>query len=181
MSRLYLIRHGLTEGNERHLYYGKTDLSLSEKGVLELRALKYDISGVRFVTSGMARANETLGILFGETEYSTEPAFRELDFGIFEMKSYEELKDNPEYQSWITGDFESNIPPEGESGNQMKKRVLEALPELLREDTVLVSHGGTIAYIMQALFPEENKNRYQWLPKPGHGYAVENGSYREIP
>ena len=32
MSTICLIRHGKTEANERHLYCGSTDLSLSEKG-----------------------------------------------------------------------------------------------------------------------------------------------------
>ena len=29
---IYLIRHGKTEANEKHLYCGSTDLPLSEKG-----------------------------------------------------------------------------------------------------------------------------------------------------
>ena len=32
MNTLYMIRHSLTEGNERRLYYGATDLPLSENG-----------------------------------------------------------------------------------------------------------------------------------------------------
>ena len=26
-------------------------------------------------------------------------------------------------------------------------------------------------------FKEENKNRYQWQPQPGHGYLLENNTY----
>ena len=35
--RLILLRHGLTEANERHLYFGSTDLPLSERGREALR------------------------------------------------------------------------------------------------------------------------------------------------
>ena len=113
--------------------------------------------------------------------HGQRPAFREVDFGIFEMHTYEELKDDPAYIAWITGDNMANIPPEGESGNQMLARVLEALPELLEEDTVLVTHGGVIAAILEHLFPEENKSRYQWQPAPGYGYLIEGNAFRPIP
>ena len=87
------------------------------------------------------------------------------------MHSYDELKDTPEYQTWITGDNVANIPPRGESGAQMKARVLEAFSEI-KEDTCIVTHGGVIAAIMEHLFPDEGKNRYQWQPKPGQGYCL---------
>lgn len=169
---LYLIRHGKTEANERHLYCGSSDLSLSENGRAELEQKHYEIDGVRFLTSGMRRTEETLAILFGDVPHGIEPRFREVDFGVFELKSYEELKEDPAYQAWITGDNERNVPPGGESGEQMGRRVMEALMEL-REDTVIVTHGGVIACIMARLFPEEGKNRYQWQPKCGGGYRID--------
>ena len=171
---IYLIRHGKTSANEKHLYCGSTDLPLSDAGKEELRSVHYDIKNVRFLTSGMKRTNETLRILFGDVPYEVDPRFREVDFGIFEMHSYEELKDRPEYQTWLTGDNEANIPPNGESGVQMKARVLNAFSEI-KEDTCIITHGGVIASIMEYLFPKEGKNRYEWQPKPGRGYAIIDG------
>ena len=177
---IYLIRHGKTEANEKHLYCGSTDLPLSDAGIAELKKLRYDIKNVRFLTSGMKRTNETLRILFGDVTYEIDPRFREVDFGIFEMHSYEELKDTPDYQAWLTGDNDANVPPNGESGLQMKDRVLAAFSEI-REDTVIITHGGVIAAIMEHLFPDENKNRYEWQPKNGCGYAITNDTYEAIP
>ena len=37
LSRIYLIRHGRTDGNRNHWYYGATDLPLTEDGYLHLR------------------------------------------------------------------------------------------------------------------------------------------------
>ena len=74
-----------------------------------------------------------------------------------------------------------NVPPGGESGEQMTQRVLRALPQLLDRDTVLITHGGVIAAIMDCLFPQEGKTRYEWQPVPGHGYAVTGKTYRTIP
>ena len=178
--KLYLIRHGATRANLEHLYCGSTDLPLSAEGAEALRALRYDTPKARYLTSGMRRANETMEILFPGQAYERDSRFREVDFGIFEMKSYEMLKNDPAYLAWITGDNEKNIPPQGESGEMFRARVLTAL-ETLREDTVLITHGGVIAAIMEELFPREGKNRYQWQPRPGRGYAVTEEGYREIP
>ena len=181
MSKIYLIRHGLTEANEKHLYCGSTDLPLSQKGREELAEIKYDIdkSKVCFITSGMKRTEETLKILFGDIPHVIDSRFKEIDFGIFEMKSYNELKDTAEYQQWLDGDNHTNIPPQGESGEQMEQRVLGAFAEIkgTDKDTVIITHGGVIVSIMANLFKEENKNRYQWQPKQGHGYLIENDKY----
>ena len=182
MSAVYLIRHGKTEANERHLYCGSSDLPLSKTGVAELNKLTYRIENARFITSGMKRTEETLEILFGAVSHSSEPRFREMDFGLFELHSYEELKDEPAYQAWISGDNEDKTAPGGESGVQMQKRALEAFSEL-REDgqnVVVITHGGVIAAIMAHLFPGENKNRYQWQPDPGHGYVVFHDRYQPM-
>ncbi len=177
---IYLIRHGKTEANEKWLYCGSTDLPLSEKGREELSRIHYDIKNVRFLTSGMKRTNETLRILFGDVPCEEDPRFREVDFGIFEMYSYEELKDTPDYRTWCTGNNEANVPPGGESGEQMKKRVLNAFSEI-KEDTCIITHGGVIAAIMQHLFPEEKKTRYDWQPKNGCGYIIKDHAYQCIP
>ena len=181
MRRVYLIRHGTTEANERSLYYGATDVSLSEKGRAEL----YELSGkdgypdaakCTVFTSGMVRTTETLEILFPNTKYQTERDFREMDFGKFEMRSYEELKDDPEYQTWITGDFMVNACPGGESGNAQCERAVKAFWDVYRRttgDVLIISHSGTIIGIMQSLFPDEGENRWYWQVSGGCGYAVE--------
>lgn len=179
MSKIYLIRHGKTAANEQHLYCGSTDLPLSENGLAELKTLHYHVEDARFITSGMMRTEQTLKALFGEVPFSVEPGFREVDFGVFEMHSYDQLKERDDYQAWLTGDNDSNIPPQGESGAQMTERVLAAYQTYAdsTQNTVIVSHGGVIAALMAHLFPQEQKSRYQWQPKPGHGYVIENGHY----
>lgn len=177
---IYLIRHGKTLANEQRRYCGSTNLPLSERGREELAQLRYDSVPAHYLTSGMARANETMEMLFPGISYEADPRFREVDFGIFEGKTYDELKETPDYQIWLAGDNEKNVPPGGESGEQMRHRVLAAFSEI-QEDTVLVCHGGVIAAIMANLFPEEGKSRYQWQPKNGHGYALTETEYWTIP
>ena len=187
--KLILIRHGNTEANEKHLYCGSTDLPLSDAGRAALLERKTSvgtpsITGFRVVTSGMRRCEETLALLYGEVPHETDPAFREMDCGVFEMHSYEEMKNDPDYLAWITGDNEANVCPGGESGQVMTARVLEGLRKLIAccRDTLLVTHGGVIAAIMAHLFPVEGKNRYEWQPKPGGGYVIDTtaNTWREV-
>ena len=70
--------------------------------------------------------------------------------------------------------------------NKARDRLRKLGRELpLEEDVLLVTHGGVIAAIMAHLFPREGKSRYQWQPKPFHGYLLtfpEGGPvYEEIP
>ena len=178
--KLILMRHGKTEANEKRLYCGKTDISLSDKGKNELLQKKSevqfpDISGMSVITSGMKRCEETLYVIYGIVPHSVDASFCEMDFGKFEMRSYDEMKNDPEYIAWISGDNEANVAPGGESGNMMKKRVLEGLQRILssQSDTFLVTHGGVIADIMEYLFSSENKNRYEWQPQAGGGYILD--------
>ena len=185
---LALIRHGVTEANEKHLYCGRTDIALSDTGIIDLKIRAqipkpFDPAQMQVITSGMLRCEQTLSLLFGDIPHTSDPAFREMDLGCFEMRSYEELKDDPAYITWISGDNEANIAPGGESGAIMRDRVLAALDRLIADgrDTILVTHAGVIAVIMAHLFPDENKNRYEWQPDPGEGYIADLGAHTYKP
>ncbi|MBQ4090295.1 MAG: histidine phosphatase family protein [Clostridia bacterium] len=174
-----LIRHGRTDANERHLYCGATDLPLSEKGVAGLNALiasaEYpDITGMRIYTSGMRRADETLRAIYGDIQFKTISDMRELDFGRFEMHSYDELKEDADYIAWITDQSSSMPCPGGESSAQFKERVFAAFDELVSrgKSAMVVCHGGVIAELMARLFPDSGKNFYEWQPSAGRGYTV---------
>ena len=177
---IHMLRHGDTLGTERRLYYGGADLPLTAAGADHIRALRAEggfpnLEGLRVCTSGMLRTEQTLELLYGDVPHEAIPELREMEFGDFEMHSYEELKDDPRYIEWISGDNLANRCPGGESGNDFAARVLRAFDGIVAkgEDCLLVVHGGVISCIMESLFPEERKNRYDWQPKPGCGYTVE--------
>ena len=179
MRKVLLLRHGRTRANDEWLYCGSTDLPLSDKGREELAAmraqLRYpDLTGFHVYTSGMARTEETLSALYGRVPHDTAPGLREMAFGAFEMHSYEQLKEDPVYRQWCSGDNERNVAPGGESGQQMTRRVIDTFEALLArgEDIAVVTHGGPIAALMEHLFPGEGKNRFQWQPKNGRGYLL---------
>ena len=186
MRAILLIRHGRTEANERRLYCGSTDLPLSPAGREELEALRgaYEPgTGCRFLSSGMRRTDETLRLLFGPVPFETDARMREMDFGTFEMRGYEELRNDGDYQRWLEGDNEANPCPGGESGEDMRARTLAAWRDVLSDgrDTVIVTHGGVVAAVMASAFPEAGRNRYEWQPLPGHGYLLTGDGWASVP
>ena len=99
---------------------------------------------------------------------------KELNHGVFEMKSHDELMHDPGYQRWI-GDIHNEAPPGGESRTAFEKRVKAGLDNLLcieADSIVVVSHGGVIVSIMERLFPGQ-RNFYQWQPRNGRGYTLD--------
>ncbi len=177
--KVNLIRHGKTMANVKRLYCGQTDVPLCEEGIAELLELKKEIlypSGEQHFFSGMKRTAETLRILYG-VEGNVLEYLKEIHFGSFEMKSYEELKSTSAFQEWITN-FETQSPPEGESKKIFEDRVIRGYQELLdvvkecgQKNVVIVSHGGVIATIMEQEFPNQ-KNFYEWQPSHGRGYQI---------
>ena len=102
--KIIFIRHGQTKGNEEKRYIGRTDESLSQKGIEEIKNRLYpDVDTV--LVSPMKRCVETAKIIYPDSKYIICNDFRECDFGIFEGKNYDELKNDSDYQKWEQWQF----------------------------------------------------------------------------
>ena len=173
---LTLIRHGQTEGSINELYYGAADIPVLPESLAELHenAARYP-TAKRYFTSDMLRTEQTFHAIYGDTPHTVLPGLREMDFGDFEMRSYEQMKDDPAFQHWMT-DSEHLPCPNGESAPQTTARNLKAIETVLAEDSdaVCVIHGGVIAGFMMTWF---GGLRVDWYRKAGTGYQVifENG------
>ena len=133
------------------------------------------------------RTEQTLSLLYGDVPHGVLPGLREIDCGDWEMKGYEDLRQDPVYLRW-SEDTTHTPCPNGESLLDVQRRSLAALSPVLAagEDAVCVTHGGVICVVLQAWFPVPVEKNYLRAPKPGAGYeiTVEHGkpvSYRSVP
>lgn len=172
---LYFIRHGKTEGNLQRRYVGRTDEPLHSEGIAQLEAHRAEqmYPPVQYVfASPMMRCIETAHILYPNNRLVVVPDFRERDFGDFENKNFDELKDVPAYRRWLGSN--GALPfPGGEEQEAFQRRCCAGFVSVLKElfakkarSAALVIHGGTIMSIL---------SKYG-LPRRGfYGWQISNG------
>ena len=156
--RVTLIRHGATAGTENRRYSGAgTDELLSEEGIRQARLLAPDATVTRVFTSGLLRCDETARILFPNARIVRVLGLAEMDFGAFEGKSYEELKNDTAYQSWVESWCEAQCLG-GESKASFTGRVCSAFADLAisrqregADQLICVCHAGTIRALLSTL------------------------------
>ena len=181
--KLHLIRHGLTQGNLDGLYVGSaTDLPLCAEGRAQLKTLRKDFVYPRVDTlfvSPLLRAKETAEILFPEARHTYEITnLKEMNFGKFEGKTLDELKDTPAYRDWISSNMRIS-PPNGEGQAAFIRRIFEGLQEILADmmknrisEAALVCHGGVLLNLLFA-FASPKRDPAEWTMEPGFGYALQ--------
>lgn len=177
MLKIWLIRHGKTEGNKLGRYIGVTDEPLSTEGREFLAKMNYHCPENIYI-SPMKRCRESAEILFPKKSLHIIDELSECDFGDFENKNYKELEGNADYQAWI--DSNGALPfPNGESREEFKYRSLRgfdmAVAGCIRggvTSAALVIHGGTIMNLMEE-YADIRRPFYEWHVKNGGGYEVE--------
>ena len=178
VKKVLILRHGKTEANFEKRYIGsKTDISLSPEGINDIKAkaaLIREMAGkdIFLVSSPMKRAVQTAEILFPDEELLTVNGLKEIDFGDFEGKNYEELKDNPDYQNWI--DSNGTMPfPNGEDRTLFIERSVAEFYKILslsgEKTPVIICHGGNVMGIMSTL---TEKDYYDFMIGNTEGYML---------
>src|SRR5712692_2977005 len=99
-NTLILVRHGETEGQSSVRYYGRTDVVLSELGRAQMRAVRVALNRAhgaprfaRVFSSPLRRALEGARLIAGDRPIVTIDEFIEVDFGLFESLTAEEIRD----------------------------------------------------------------------------------------
>ena len=176
--KIIFIRHLRTPGNEKRQYIGRTDESLSDRALEGFLSSKNRYPAVKSViASPMKRCIETARLIYPEAEIRTEPLLRECDFGLFEGKTYEELKDHPAYIEWLESGGMTAFP-EGEPQELFRNRCAEGVQKWIdilleekAESAAFIVHGGTIMASLSRL-AEEPHDFYHWQVENGGGYEA---------
>lgn len=191
-SYIHFIRHGITEGNTSRWYYGWSDIPLLPEGIEELTSLRDQgiyppLLEADCYTSGMLRTEQTFQVIYGDVPHKTLPLMKEMNFGQWEMRTFEDLKSEPLFNTWMNDKTGNFAFPDGDSPVSFSARIAKGLTELrglhrLKElshrhngrdaVSILVCHGGVIGNVMEQMFPGHRENFWQWIPDPGHGYTV---------
>ncbi|MEG1448378.1 MAG: histidine phosphatase family protein [Oscillospiraceae bacterium] len=150
--KIVFIRHGKTKGNLEKRYIGKTDESVLPFGSLD-KSIYPKISAV--YTSDKKRCIQTANAIYPHIPLTIVDNISECDFGDFEGKNYDELKNVDEYKKYIQSGGKIS-PPNGENIYNFKKRCYNGYRFIISHaknsgynEIAIVTHGGVIMSIFE--------------------------------
>jgi len=172
MMNVYLIRH-TSVAVPQGTCYGQSDVPVKDSFEEEATAVLRQIKDIRFdkvYCSPLSRCVK-LAAYCGYPNAEREERIKEIDFGDWEMKKYDEIED-PRLQEWYA-DYIRVRATNGESFIDQYLRVSHFLNELRRKayrNVALFTHGGVLidGQVYARLFTFEEAYRYL----PAYGKVV---------
>ena len=155
-ERIILWRHGRTEWNAAGRGQGHLDIPMDDTGRKQALAAAPYVAALgpdAIVSSDLARATETAAAVAELTGMSvhTDPRLREMHLGVMQGLTREESRlQFPE----AVAAFERGEPGAGVQGEPGGAAMARALPVVLDVDArrlLVISHGGTIRALLNAL------------------------------
>ncbi|MFA6129642.1 MAG: histidine phosphatase family protein [Candidatus Omnitrophota bacterium] len=180
LTKLILIRHGVTQWNKQKRYCGCRDIGLSSHGKIQAMKLRKRFNGFEFdkvYCSDRKRALQTRTILFGKRDFIKVEELREIDFGVFEGLRHDEILEKyPKlYKDWLADPYKGRIP-EAEPMRVFKKRVHAAIKKILQANRgktiAVVCHGGVIGVFVSSIL--KSRSFWKFVPSPASVTVVEH-------
>lgn len=178
-TKILLIRHGQTDGNARRQYCGLLDMELNAQGCMQVEKLARRLEKEaihKIYASDRKRALQSARIIFKGRRINRVPELKEINFGIFEGKSHQEILESEPgiYEQWLSDPY-NTVVPESESLIDFRARVTRALDKIilanLNKTTAVVCHGGTISIILSRI--NGSRNFWELIPKSASLNIVE--------
>lgn len=181
--KFYIVRHGETDWNLENKIQGQTDTDLNDNGRKQAEELAdrvaRELSGIKKIySSRQKRALETAQIIGRKLSVSpiVYQGLEEINLGKWEGYTWRQVREEfkEEYQVWHQN-RRYQVPPEGESYQQLLDRLLPALDDIVRkegQDVLIVTHSAVIMTLMSYVYdtPFEDMAR---LYKTGNASIVE--------
>lgn len=178
--RMHFIRTGSTGKGAPEQYVGQLDLPLCEQGIERLEELREDYRYPRVemvYTSPLCRCEQTAELLYPDNMIRTVEGLADMNLGRFEGKSFEQLRDDPDFAAWIE-DSAKNPPPDGEAPQEFMQRIVTAVQGIFREmmeqemrSVAVITHGGVIMSLLAGIgLPKAQMQ--QWATANGTGFTL---------
>ena len=177
---IYLVRHGETEWNVKHITQGQSNSSLTENGIEQAEETAEKLKDVEFnviFSSDLSRAHKTAEIvkLNREIIIQTSKLLRERSYGSFETKHADEfrntLKDKlKERESLSDSEYSSfRLATDVETDDELMTRFIRQLREIAvaypNKNVLVVTHAGCIKNFLIKTGYMERKTSTEWYFK----------------
>ncbi len=153
---IYLVRHGESEANVQNRFSGITDVELSDKGKIQAIITGNNFKNYKIdyiYSSPLKRAKDTAKIIcdvnnIDENEIITENCLIEVNFGLFENLTWDEIREShrEESEKWILDKRKYRFP-EGETYDDIIGRI-SGFIDNVSDNSLIVTHFGVIQSIL---------------------------------
>lgn len=158
MSEIIMRRHAQTQGNLNQCYNGSIDEPLCAEGIACAKGFEPDLKLKKIYVSPMKRTRETAKILYPNAEHILCNGLREMNFGNFEGRNYNDMARDAEYQAWLDSNCEAQCP-NGEKMSDFVVRCAKSFSKIVQfgsekigEKRVFLIHGGVIMALFSVFY-----------------------------
>ena len=183
MAKLFIVRHGQTEGNLGGIFCGHSETALTDTGIQQARALGRRLADTEFkaaYASDLSRAADTARHILAEhpspPSLALDDRLREMHYGEWEGRPGSEIRaESPDLmREFFTG--QRQAAPGGESIVQLRERMAAAARDAATahagENVLLVSHGNAIMALLAEML--------SMAPEASWSFAIENTSLTRL-
>lgn len=174
--KLFVIRH-TSVAVDSGICYGQTDVMVAGSFEEEKEIVSNKIAGVQFdkvYISPLSRCKLLAESLFEKKQLVSDCRLKELDFGDWELKTWDAIYSEPYGKEWMNN--YQNLPTlNGESYLEMVKRVTDFYEDLKvvgGETVAIVAHAGVIRILKSIIEERPIEDLFKWF-KPKYGSITE--------
>lgn len=161
MTKIYLIRHGFSDGNRSHSFTGCTDADLCDLGFEQAKHLAEYLKAThidRIYSSDLRRVIHTIEPTASQKGLciKKDPRLREINGGSWEGLEYEKIGEThkPALDVWLS-DIDNAVCTDGEAVSELKARVWSAFTEIAAENdgkaVIIATHATPIRAVISTI------------------------------
>jgi broad specificity phosphatase PhoE len=189
-TKLFLVRHGVTQWHAEKRVLGRRDIPLSEAGIIQARRAAETVAGLpvrEILSSPLQRAVQSAELIAAKVgiPVARDPRLTEFELGALSGASYSDIAANPDYQRYLE-DPQSERIPGGESLSAIRDRSVEAIEQALSENpsgdtVVVVTHASVIRVLLAHYLGAAPTNYHRIRVAPGSISVLSFATERELP
>jgi broad specificity phosphatase PhoE len=189
-TRVFLIRHGVTDWHAAKRVLGQRDIPLSAEGLAQAAAVADLLEGVplaELISSPLSRATQTaeaVGRRF-RLDIARDPRLVDFRLGKWTGMTYEEVSASPEYQRFLADPLSERIP-DGENLGEIRARAVSAVEQAIEDSPsgdaiALVTHAGIIRVVLAHYLGSHPANYHRIRVSPGSVSVLSFADGHELP
>jgi broad specificity phosphatase PhoE len=189
-TRVFLIRHGITDWHARQRVLGQRDIPLSAAGLAQAETVADLLEGIplaELIASPLSRATQTAEAIGRRFSLDVARDSRLIDFrlGKWTGMTYDEVATSEEYQRFLANPLSERIP-DGETLTEIRARAVSAVEQALEDSPsgdaiAIVTHAGVIRVVLAHYLGSHPANYHRIRVSPGSVSVLSFRDGQELP